>query len=148
MEPGKEIIIREFNIEDYDQVTDLWIKAPLPYKPEGRDRRDKIEAEQNNENSLFLVAESNGRVIGTVIGTHDGRKGWINRLAVYPEFRRQGIGGKLVTVVEEWLSELGIEIIACLIEDENEISTEVCQKLGYEKFSRISYFTKRRHPGV
>ncbi|MEW6069608.1 MAG: GNAT family N-acetyltransferase [Candidatus Thermoplasmatota archaeon] len=143
-----DIIIREFRMEDYDSLTTLWNNAKLPYKPKGRDRRDKIEQELKRGNAIFLIAETNGKLVGSILGTHDGRKGWINRLAVAPEFRRQGIARRLVAKVEDWLSEHGIEIIACLIEDWNTESMQVFERLGYKKHSDIAYFTKRRNLDV
>ena len=42
-----DIIIRNFNIKDYNSLIELWKSAELPYKPEGRDSRAKIESELN-----------------------------------------------------------------------------------------------------
>jgi ribosomal protein S18 acetylase RimI-like enzyme len=83
--------------------------------------------------------------VGVVLGTHDGRKGWINRLAVAKEFRRQNIASKLVTAVENRLNELGIDVIACLIEPENSISKTFFGKLGYTK-TPVEYFSKKPFP--
>jgi len=74
---------------------------------------------------------------GSVFGTHDGRKGWINRVAVAPEFQRQNIAKKLIAEVEDRFSELGIDIISCLVEDWNTKSLKVFEKLGYKKHTDI-----------
>jgi len=78
-----------------------------------------------------------------VLGTHDGRKGWINRLAVAKEFRRQNIALKLVTAVENKRDEPGIDIIACLIEPEHTVSRIFFSKLGYTK-APVEYFSKKK----
>jgi ribosomal protein S18 acetylase RimI-like enzyme len=142
------MIIREFTIKDYDSLITLWNDAKLPFKPKGRDKRDKIEYELKHGRNIFLVAEINGKLVGSVFGTHDGRKGWINRLAVSPEFQRQDIAKKLIAEVEERFSELGIGIIACLVEDWNTESLKVFEKLGYKNHSEIVYFSKRRDSNV
>jgi len=67
------------------------------------------------------------------LGTHDGRKGWINRLAVAKDFRRQNIAFKLVAAVESRLNIIGIDITACLIEPENTASKSFFYKMGYTK---------------
>ena len=139
-----DIQIREFRIEDYDNLITLWERANLEHKPKGRDRQDKIEKEYKQNTSIFLVAELNGELIGSVFGSHDGRKGWINRLAVDPEFRKKDIARKLVYEVEKRLDEIGIDIIACLIEGWNKDSMRVFEKLGYEKFPDVAYYTKRK----
>lgn len=137
------ILVREFRIDDYDALIALWNEAQLAHKPEGRDRLDKIEQEVDGGNAVYLVAELDGKLVGSVLGTHDGRKGWINRLAVAPEFRRQGVARMLVNEVEQRLYELGIEMVACLIYAGNTTSMEVFEKLGYKRESDIVYFTKR-----
>jgi ribosomal protein S18 acetylase RimI-like enzyme len=142
------MIIREFSIKDYDALITLWNDAQLPFKPKGRDRRDKIEYELKQGRDIFLVAGINGKLVGSVFGTHDGRKGWINRLVVAPEFQRQDIAKKLIAEVEDRFSELGIDIIACLVEDWNTKSLQVFEKLGYEKHSDIVYFSKRKDSNV
>jgi GNAT superfamily N-acetyltransferase len=97
---------------------------------------------------VYLVAEVDGKLVGTVLGSHDGRKGWINRLAVSPAHRRRGIGGRLVAEVESRFAALGIEIFACLIEGWNEDSLATFQRLGYKPFPDIKYLTKRVQPDV
>ena len=142
------MIIREFSIKDYDSLITLWNDAQLPFKPKGRDKRDKIEYELKQGRDIFLVAEINGKLVGSVFGTHDGRKGWINRLAVSPEFQRQNIAKKLIAEVEDRFSEIGIDIVACLIEDWNTKSLQVFEKLGYKNHSDIVYFSKRKNSNV
>ena len=91
METESNIKIRPFQLDDYDKLISLWDESELPYRPNGRDSRDKIENELKFECTVALVAEHEGKLIGSIWGTHDGRKGWLNRLAVAPEFRDRGI---------------------------------------------------------
>ena len=142
------IVIRKFCIEDYNTLIALWDKAKLIYKPQGSDRRDNIERELKGHNAIFFVAEKDGTLIGSIFGTHDGRKGWINRLAVDPAYQRQGIAARLVREVEDHLYERGIGIIACLVEDWNSVSLQVFEKLGYTRHQDIIYFTKRKYPDI
>jgi ribosomal protein S18 acetylase RimI-like enzyme len=142
------LIIRSFRIEDYDPVVSLWKRSRLPYKPSGRDARKRIARELEGSSAVFLVAELKGKLVGSVFATHDGRKGWINRLAVAPSCRRQGIAARLVEEAERRLAGQGIEIVACLIEDWNADSKRFFQSIGYQRFDEISYFTKRKHPDV
>ncbi|MCF8227707.1 MAG: GNAT family N-acetyltransferase [Bacteroidales bacterium] len=140
--------IRNFNIKDYNKIIRLWETCELPYKPKGRDSKEKMQEELKKGIAVFLVAEEKGNLIGSVLATHDGRKGWINRLSVLPEYRKQGIGAMLVKEAEKRLDEIGIEIIACLIEDGNDTSLQVFSKLGYLEFPGMHYLTKRKYPDV
>ncbi len=145
---GDKIRIRDFRIEDYARVMELWAEGGLPVKPAGRDSRQNIARQIEMPNVVFLVVEEEGRVIGTVLATHDGRKGWINRLAVDATLRSRGIGAQLVHEAERRLEAMGMEILACLIEDDNAVSMAVFEKLGYKKHPEIIYFAKRKYPGV
>ena len=73
---------------DYENVIVLWEEAGIHYRPGGRESRQRMAGELKNGQSVFLVAEADKRIVGVVLGTHDDRKGWINRLAVAEEFRR------------------------------------------------------------
>ena len=143
----QKINIRNFQLTDYEILIDLWNQAGLPYKPNGRDSKKSIEEELKRACASILIAETD-RAIGTVFATHDGRKGWINRLAVIPEFRKKGIGRMRVEEAEKILHSKGIGIIACLIEDYNTTSFETFKKLGYIEFEGIHYLTKRSHPDI
>jgi len=143
-----DLRVRTYRAGDYDRVMELWSEGGLPLKPRGRDGRENIDRQTRLPNVRFLVAEDKGRVIGTILATHDGRKGWINRLAVDAGLRKKGIGARLVREAEAWLESQGMDILACLIEDDNAVSMAVFENLGYKKHPEIIYFAKRKYPGV
>lgn len=144
MEAGEEIILRAMQESDYDGVVKLWKAAGLPFKPEGRDRRERIAIELRSPHSVYLVALSGTTIAGSVLGTHDGRKGWINRLAVLPGFQRHHLATRLIEEVERRLGEKEIHIVAALVEEGNEASLALLDKAGYTRHEDITYFTKRR----
>ena len=146
--PLAELSIREFTSDDYDTLIKVWQEAKLPYKPAGRDRKESIAEEIERANAVFLVGEINGEIVGSAFGTHDGRKGWINRVAVRPRYQRQGVAAKLVSEVERRLESMGIGIIACLIEDWNKESINFFEKIGYQSHKNIIYFTKRKESEI
>ncbi|MFC1851899.1 GNAT family N-acetyltransferase [candidate division CSSED10-310 bacterium] len=137
------ITIRNFRIDDYDALISLWEEADIPFKPKGRDSHERIAAEIDRGIAIFLVVELDDRIIGAVLGTHDGRKGWINRLVVSPAYRKHGVATLLVQKVEKLLSDQGIGIFACLIENWNTNSHQFFERLGYRSFKEITYYTKR-----
>ena len=143
-----KILIREFELDDYNDLIKLWESSKLPYRPKGRDSLAKLSHELKLGSTIALVAEGGGKLVGSIWGTHDGRKGWLNRLAVAPEYRHQGIGRMMVAEVENRLDELGIDIIGVLIEDWNQDSMEVFEKLGYIKHNDILYLSKRKRAEV
>ena len=143
-----EVAIRELRADDYDGLVALWREAGLPYRPRGRDTREAIAGQLKEDTAVYLVAEIAGTMVGAVLGSHDGRKGWINRLAVLPDYGRRNVGALLVAEVERRLAARGIGIFACLVEDWNEGSKAFFEKVGYKLFRGVSYFTKRESDDV
>ncbi len=137
------IELRELRLEDYEAMIALWERVGLPYRPRGRDSREEIAAQMARDPELFLGAFAGGRLVGVVIGSDEGRKGWINRLAVDPEYQRRGLGRRLVEEVERRLRARGRKIVAALVEDRNEASLEFFQRLGYKLDRSILYLSKR-----
>jgi len=140
---GQDIGIRRLTINDYDQMVQLWKNCGLPFRPRGRESKKAIEAQMTADPHLFLGAFEDSHLIGTVIISCDGRKGWINRLAVDPEHRRKGIAKALVTEAEKVLRERGIRVFCVLIKDSNESSRNLFKKAGYKELKDIKYFSKR-----
>jgi N-acetylglutamate synthase len=140
----EKLTIRDMTIRDYDAVTRVWTEAGLAYRPQGRDRREKMQVEMERGGALFVVAEAGGEIVGVTLGTHDGRRGWINRLAVLPGYQRRGIARRLVHTVEERADALGIDIVAALIEEDNEASKAFFRSIDYLGSQDVQYFSKRR----
>jgi len=134
------------SVEDYDTIIDCWTRAGLSHRPKGRDARSHISREIEGGTATFLAAMQEEIVVGLVLVTHDGRKGWINRLAVLPEYRQLGIGRSLVRKAERILQEQGILIVTCLIEAENPLSMRFFESLEYVRHPEIVYFAKRMVP--
>jgi len=135
--------IRRLVPDDYEKMIRLWEEAGLPYKPKGRDSRESIEKQMKENPDFFIGAFDGERLIGTVIASFDGRKGWINRLAVHPEYRRRGIGQLLIRKAETVLKEKGAWVICALIERENKPSLSLFEKCGYKPSNDIVYVSKR-----
>jgi ribosomal protein S18 acetylase RimI-like enzyme len=142
------VTIRKMVLTDYDAVLRLWKQGDIPYRPQGRDSRKNIRWQLQQPTSLYFIAEENGTIIGVILGTHDGRKGWINRLVVTAAYRQKGIAKLLVQEVEQQLSKMGIDIVAALIEEWNGTSMQVFERLGYTKHADILYFSKRKNKKI
>lgn len=128
---------------ELDRLPALWAEAGLPYRPQGRDSVPNLKAQLKAAPDLFIGAFSGERLLGVVIASDDGRKGWINRLAVHPSARNTGIGKGLVRACEDALRRRGRELFAVLIERDNEESMEFFEKIGYKYEKDILYYTKR-----
>ena len=126
-----------------NSLIDLWINSSLPIKTKGRDTKENIRIQLQFDHNRFFVARVSEVLVGAIIASHNGRKGWINRLAVLPEFRGKGIASSLIQKAEEFFLSNNIKIFACLIEDWNDYSMKFFISKNYVKHKDIIYFTKK-----
>ncbi|MFW6141172.1 MAG: GNAT family N-acetyltransferase [Candidatus Saliniplasma sp.] len=135
-------------IEDYERILELWDDGDLPYKPEGRDTRENIAKELKEQPEYWIGAyDESDKLVGIIFGTDDGRKGWINRLAVDRDYRSKGIGTELVKILENVFQEKGFKIWAALIEPDNPEGMRFFAYLGFED-DEIRYYSKRESDKV
>ena len=139
--------IRQAVPGDIPRIIRLWEEAGLDYRPRGRDTPENLAQQFAVMGRHSFVAEAEGELVGVIMGTHDGRKGWLNRAAVHPDYRRRGLARALVARCEESLAAAGIEIFAALIETDNPTSALLCEALGYELFP-VYYYRKKLHEDV
>ena len=102
------IKIREFHFPfDYDSVYQLWGGIEKGVHVGRSDTLAEIEKKIARDPDLFIIAEADGAIIGSVIGGFDGRRGLIYHLAVAASFRGLGIGSRLMDEVEARLRAKG-----------------------------------------
>jgi ribosomal protein S18 acetylase RimI-like enzyme len=127
--------IREFQLTDYDDVVGLWETAGLILRP--GDELYGIKLKLQRDPDLFLVAEDGSEIVGVVMGAWDGRRGWINHLAVKPNRQREGIGRTLIGELEKRLSEKGAKKVNAQIYQWNTKSSDFFKSVGYEVHSDL-----------
>lgn len=99
---------RRMQITDYAAVMELWQACDGLLLREA-DSRAGIERYLRRNPGLSFVAETGERLIGTIMAGHDGRRGYIQHLAVAASARGQGVGGRLLELCLEALKSEGIE---------------------------------------
>ncbi len=140
--------IRRLVIDDYDSLIELWRETGLPLKVQGRDARSEMNRQFKTSNVAAFGLFDGDLLVGSVLATHDERKGWINRLAVKPARRDRGNARRLLGAAEDWLTSCGIGIFACIIEGGNDSSKKLFEAADYLLFEEASYYTKRSHPDI
>ena len=133
-------ILREFRESDYDAVVGIWRACGLTIKPS--DTLSELRKLVERNPGLFLVAEENGDVAGTVIGAWDGRRAWIYHLAVRPAAQRRGTARMLMQEVERRLRAVGATKLNLMIEPGNANVADFYDKLGYAP-ADLMFMTKQ-----
>ena len=136
-----DIKYRLMTIEDYDQAYDLWIKCQngLNNKDDSREGIDKY-LKRNPETSF--VATCDNIVVGVILCGHDGRRGIIQHACVSPDYRRFGIGKKLVDLALEALKDEGINKVLLVAFKKNAGGNAFWEAQGFTLREDLNYRNK------
>jgi ribosomal protein S18 acetylase RimI-like enzyme len=135
--------IRPARLDEAPQVLALWQEADATPSP--TDTRDEVMKLLGQAAAVLLVAETDGRLVGTVIGGWDGWRGNIYRLAVLPVYRRRGIARALVGEAEQRLHGMGARRVSALVESDHPWATDFWDSLGasgYRHDERMRRYVK------
>ena len=132
---------RLMNIEDYEQAYDLWILCGngLNNKDDSREGIDRY-LKRNPTTSFVAVCEE--KVVGVILCGHDGRRGIIQHACVDPEFRRFGIGSKLVDLALGALKAEGINKVLLVAFKKNEGGNKFWESQGFTLREDLNYRNK------
>ncbi|KFX05961.1 acetyltransferase [Pectobacterium betavasculorum] len=122
--------IRIFRQDDFEAVITLWERCDL-LRPWNDPEMD-IERKLNHDPDLFLVAEVNGEIVGSVMGGYDGHRGSAYYLGVHPDFRGRGIANALISRLEKKLIARGCPKLNLMVREDNDAVIGMYEKLDYE----------------
>lgn len=135
--------IRQFHFpSDYEPVYALWGSIEKGVLTGRSDSPAEIEKKLHRDPDLFLVAEADGAIIGSVIGGFDGRRGLIYHLAVASTFRGMGIGSRLMEEVEARLRAKGCLKCYLLVTRDNPEAEGYYQHRGWQHMDSIHLYGK------
>ncbi len=136
-------VIRQFCYpEDYPAVRALWEGAGPGINVRRSDEPQELEKKLQRDPDLFLVAESDGAIVGSVMGGFDGRRGMIYHLAVAPEYRRRGLGQALMDEAEQRLRQKGCIRCYLMVTKNNPEAAPFYEKRGWERMDFVETFAK------
>ncbi len=108
--------LRPATPDDVERVLTFWLRAA---EPTSTDSAEALAGLLHHDPGALIVAESDGRMVGSVIAGWDGWRGAIYRLAVDPEHRRLGLGQSLLRAAEERLATLGARRVHTIVVEAN-----------------------------
>ena len=128
--------IRKYKPEDKQQLIDLW-KLIFPDDPPHNEPAKVIDDKMAVDDLIF-VAEDQSQLVGACMAGYDGHRGWLYAVAMKPEYRRHGAGGRLVNTAIQAMQDLGCMKINLQIRSTNTEVAAFYQSLGFSVEDRMS----------
>ena len=123
----------------------MWLNTPGMGINSTDDSREGIEKYIKRNPTTSFVAMNNGKIVGAVLAGHDGRRGFIQHIAVLPEFRKHGIASRLVNQAINALEKEGIHKVALLAFKKNELGNGFWDKMEFTIREDVYYRNKSIH---
>ena len=123
------VVVREIRAVDGVALRAMWTAAG--FRLLGDDDLGLARLARRNP-GLVLVAAEGTRVVGSALGTWDGRRGWIYHVAVAPSDRRKGIATRLIDQVEAGLRALGCRKVNVMVRPDSDGGPEFWASRGFD----------------
>jgi ribosomal protein S18 acetylase RimI-like enzyme len=123
--------IRPAEASDAFAVLELWRDADAA--PSHTDDVESLMQLLGHDPEALIVADCDGRIVGSVIAAWDGWRGSVYRLAVAPDHRRRGLGQRLVLKAEERLAEVGAVRLQAVVVESDRGATGFWRANGWEQ---------------
>lgn len=140
---SSSIRIREFRFPaDYDDTLQLWEAMEGGVRVGRSDSPAEIEKKLERDPDLFLVAEANSQIVGSVMGGYDGRRGMVYHLAVRNDMRKHGIATSLLGEVENRLQAKGCLKCYLMVFVDNTEAARFYEQRGWLEMTENRLFGK------
>jgi ribosomal protein S18 acetylase RimI-like enzyme len=141
-----DFVIRQYNNDDEKDVIELWSKCGLTAS-QNNPKLD-IERKLKVNPEWFLVGELEGKIVATCVAGYEGHRGWINYLAVAPQYRRIGLATKIMQEAERILRKAGCPKINLQIRTSNAGVMEFYKAIGYDFDDVVSMGKRLEHDNL
>ena len=121
--------IRALDRKEIPIVLELWKAADS--NPSVTDNVEDVSRILEREYAAFLVAEIDGKIVGSIIATFDGWRGIVYRLAVHPDQRRKGIAGALTDKAEEFFKRWRVRRVIAIVDTTRPYAMGFWKAAGY-----------------
>lgn len=135
-----EFHYRRMQIDDYDEVLRLWATCE-GLSIRDADSRDGVERYLARNPGLSHIAVHGDRIVGSIMGGHDGKRGYIQHLAVAESARQQGVASRLVALCVDALKHEGIEKSHVHVLKHNQAGNAYWTRLGWRQRSEVVMYS-------
>jgi ribosomal protein S18 acetylase RimI-like enzyme len=136
-----DLQIRTAEAEEAETVLRFWKEAA-----EGTSITDDVAGVRGlieRDPEALILAESQGRVVGSVIAGYDGWRCSLYRLAVLPSHRRQGVSTALLQAAEQRFLAVGGRRGDAMVLEVNERAQRAWASAGYQREDHWRRWVKR-----
>lgn len=133
-------MLREMAISDYQQVMNLWSETEGMQLREA-DSEENIGKYLERNPNLSFVALQGEQIVGAILVGTDGRRGYIQHLAVSKACRGQGLGAKLISNAVDALSSIGIAKTHLFVINDNLSAQAFYENIGWHPRDEIRMFS-------
>ena len=133
-------MIRVMTIEDYDEIFALWMKIKGFGIRSVDDSREGIDRFLRRNPTTSIVAVEDGKIVGSILCGHDGRRGCFYHVCVDPDYRMRGIGRTMVVKAMEALKEEEVNKVCLIAFAENDIGNAFWNEIGWTKRLDLNYY--------
>ena len=121
--------LRPATADDIEGVLAFWRDAA---EPTSTDSAEALTGLLRHDPGALIVAEADGRIVGSVIAGWDGWRGSVYRLAVGPDHRRRGLGQSLLRAAEDRLTGLGARRLHAIVVESNAVAVAFWEATDWE----------------
>ncbi len=134
------ITVREMCEQDYAQVHELWTTIRGFGLRSIDDSKEGVERFLRRNPSTSVVAEYGGRIIGSILCGHDGRRGCFYHVCVHEKFRKQGIGKEMAVFAMKALQKERINVVSLIAFRDNEVGNQFWKRVGWKFREDLNYY--------
>ncbi len=136
----QNIQIREMKIEDYPQVHALWMTIRGFGIRSIDDSKEGVERFLRRNPDTSVVAECSGRIVGTILCGHDGRRGCFYHVCVQEAYRKQGIGKAMAVFAMKALQKEQVNKVSLIAFKDNEAGNCFWKSVGWTFRQDLNYY--------
>ena len=127
-------------IEDYDGVYALWMTISGFAIRSIDDSREGVERFLRRNPTSSVVAVEDGKIVGSILCGHDGRRGCLYHVCVHKDYRMRGIGKAMVVFAMNALKEEQISKVSLIAFTKNDIGNAFWNRIGWTKRLDLNYY--------
>lgn len=132
--------IRSMVLDDYQQVYGLWMQISGFGIRSVDDSREGVDRFLRRNPGCSVVALDNGKIIGSILCGHDGRRGCLYHVCVHPAYRKKGIGKAMVVFAMEALKKEKINKVSLIAFTKNDVGNAFWKEIGWTRREDLNYY--------